>query len=60
MLALAFFGPFNERWSGLTEMNRFETVGAAVLVAFIVWMGVWPAPFVDRISVSVLSLPGIS
>ena len=59
LLALAFFGPFNERWSGLKEMNGYEKLAGATLVLFILFMGLWPAPFVDRISSTVLSLPGV-
>ena len=53
MLAMAFFGPFNERWAGLKEMRLGEQFGGALLIVFIVFMGVWPAPFIDRISESV-------
>lgn len=53
MLAMAFFGPFNERWAGMKEMRLGEQFGGALLIAFIVFMGVWPAPFIDRISESV-------
>ncbi len=53
MLAMAFFGPFNERWAGLKEMRPGEQFGGALLIAFIVFMGVWPAPFIDRISETV-------
>ena len=53
MLAMVFFGPFNERWAGLKEMRRGEQFGGALLIAFIVFLGVWPAPFIDRISESV-------
>jgi len=60
MLAMAFFGPFNENWAHLKEMRLLEQVGGAILIGFIVFMGVWPDPFVDRISQSVLALPGIS
>lgn len=59
LLALAFFGPFNERWSHLREMNRWETVAGALLVFFLFLMGLWPAPFVDRIRDTVLALPGV-
>jgi NADH-quinone oxidoreductase subunit M len=59
MLALAFFGPPNERWGGLTEMSRFEQAGGALLIAFIVLMGVFPSIFVERISESVLLIPGV-
>ncbi|MDP3947073.1 MAG: NADH-quinone oxidoreductase subunit M, partial [bacterium] len=61
MLALSFFGKFNEeRWGGLKEMTVFETAGGALLIVFILFMGLWPAPFVDRISDTVVNhLPGI-
>ncbi len=60
MLAIAFFGPENERWAGLTEMTRLEQVGGAILISFILLMGVFPSPFVDRISESVQLIPGVS
>ena len=61
MLALSFFGQFNEaRWGGLKEMNRFEMAGGALLIVFILFMGLWPDPFVDRISPTVVNfLPGV-
>lgn len=59
MLAMAFFGPFNERWSHLTEMTRWEQAAGAVLIFFLLFMGLWPAPFIDRISDSVLTLAAI-
>jgi NADH-quinone oxidoreductase subunit M len=59
MLALAFFGPPNERWKDLKEMTHWELAGGAVLIAFILLMGVFPAPFVDRIAESVVLIPGV-
>ncbi|MEX1254835.1 MAG: NADH-quinone oxidoreductase subunit M [Dehalococcoidia bacterium] len=59
MLALAFFGPPNERWADLKEMTTLETVGGAILIAFMLLMGVFPSPFVDRIAESVLQIPGV-
>jgi NADH-quinone oxidoreductase subunit M len=59
MLALAFFGPVNERWADLKEMTHFEMAAGALLIAFILFMGVFPSPFIDRISESVLHLPGV-
>lgn len=50
MLAMAFFGPFNERWAHLREMRLGEQFGGALLIFFIAFMGIWPAPFIDRIS----------
>ena len=54
LLALAFFGTFNEeRWGNLKEITRFEFAGASLLVVFILFMGLWPASFVDKISPTV-------
>jgi NADH-quinone oxidoreductase subunit M len=56
LLALAFFGSFNEsRWGFLKEMNKFEMAGGALLIVFILFMGLWPSPFVDRISPTVVN-----
>jgi NADH-quinone oxidoreductase subunit M len=59
MLAMAFFGPFNERWSGITDMRPTEVMGATLLVTMILFMGLWPDPFVDRISSTIEGFPGI-
>ena len=61
LLALSFFGQFNEeRWGSLKDMTRYEAAGGALLIVFIVFMGLWPDPFVDRISDTVVNhLPGI-
>jgi NADH-quinone oxidoreductase subunit M len=60
MLARAYFGPFNERWAFLKEMRPGEQFGGAVLVFFLVLVGMWPFPFIERISASVKNLPGIT
>lgn len=59
MLAQAYFGPLNERWASLKEMRPGEQVAGALLIAFIILMGVWPALFVDRITASVEQIAGI-
>jgi NADH-quinone oxidoreductase subunit M len=59
MLALAFFGPFNERWANLREMQRTEQFAGAFLICFLLLMGVFPSLFIDRISETVLRLPGV-
>jgi NADH-quinone oxidoreductase subunit M len=60
MMAMAFFGPFNERWNELKEMTYFERATAALLLSFLLFMGLWPAPFIDRIQDSVRALPGVT
>ncbi|MCH8814103.1 MAG: NADH-quinone oxidoreductase subunit M [Chloroflexi bacterium] len=59
MLALAYFGPLNEKWEGLKEMRIGEQVAAATLISFLLFMGLWPAPFVDRISDTVSAIQAI-
>jgi NADH-quinone oxidoreductase subunit M len=59
MIARAYFGPLNERWESLKEMRIGEQVAASLLIAGILFMGLWPAPFVDRISDTVQTIPGI-
>jgi NADH-quinone oxidoreductase subunit M len=61
MFSTAFFGEFNPRWSGLREMNWSERAGAAVLAASIVFLGLWPAPWINRIAPTILeSIPGVT
>ena len=60
MLARAYFGPLNEQWENLKEMRLGEQFAAALLIAFLLFMGLWPTPFIDRISDSVRNIPGIT
>lgn len=60
MYALVFFGQFNPRWSGLRDLQKTELFAGAVLAAAILFMGVYPKPFTDRITPSVRALPGVT
>ncbi|HEV8575009.1 MAG TPA: proton-conducting transporter membrane subunit, partial [Dehalococcoidia bacterium] len=60
MLALAYFGPLNDKWESLREMRLGEQFAAAMLITFLLFMGLAPWPFVDRISETVSRLPGIT
>jgi NADH-quinone oxidoreductase subunit M len=60
MFATVFFGPFNPRWSDLKDITPLERLSGAMLIASIVVMGVWWAPFTDRIGATVVLLPGVS
>ena len=52
-------GPFNTKWEDLRDLRPYEALAGVTLVASIVAMGVWPGPFVDRISSSVSELPEV-
>ncbi len=56
MLARAYFGPLNEKWEELREMRPGEQFAAALLIAFLLFMGLAPWPFVDRITDSVKNI----
>ena len=55
LLAKVFFGPFDEQWEGLLDggrlkdATRLEAVPAAILVAFLVVVGLYPRPWIDMI-----------
>ena len=56
LLATAFFGPLNPRWATLKDLSVRETVAGCALIGSILMMGIWPAPFIDRIVPTVESI----
>jgi NADH-quinone oxidoreductase subunit M len=60
MFATVFFGPFNPRWSSLHDLTPMEFMAGGTLILSIVVMGVWWAPFIDRVSATVIQLPGVT
>ncbi len=54
MLQRVLFGPALERWDGLTDAHQWwERVPMVAMVAVILFIGIWPAFFVDMISKAV-------
>lgn len=47
-----FMGPFNKRYKDLPEINSREVFTLAPLAAIVVLLGIYPAPVLDLISVS--------
>ncbi len=60
MFGQVFFGPLNPRWADLKDLTPLERLSGGMLIAAIVIMGVWWAPFTDRIGQSVTLLPGVT
>ena len=59
MFGMVFFGPFNPRWKDLRDLRPVEIAAGLMLIASIVMMGVWWAPFTDRIGTTVAAIPGV-
>ena len=60
MFSVVFFGPLNPRWSGLKEMTLLERVSGGLLIASMLAMGLYWAPFTDRIAATVTLIPGVT
>jgi NADH-quinone oxidoreductase subunit M len=60
MMGMSMFGPVDDKWGELKEMTYLERGTAVLLLSFMLFMGLWPAPFIDRISETVRGLPGVS
>ncbi|RLT27849.1 MAG: NADH-quinone oxidoreductase subunit M [Chloroflexi bacterium] len=61
MMSQMFFGEFNTRWDMLRDVTWAERAGATVLVLSILAMGLWPSPWVQRISTTLAqTIPGVS
>jgi NADH-quinone oxidoreductase subunit M len=50
LLAKVFFGPLDPRWEHLTDATRLEGFSMAILVAFLLVVGLWPRPWMDMIN----------
>ena len=59
LFATVWFGPFNVRWSGLKDLTALEAGAGGLLILSMVAMGVYWAPFIDRISATVTGFQGV-
>jgi len=59
MLHRILFGAFNEALGHVHDLPRNELFAYAVLCALIVWVGVYPAPFLGIIQAPGLALAGV-
>ena len=56
LLARAFFGPIDPKWEHLGDASRLEMGAAGILVVTLLFVGVWPMPFMDVINSGVTDL----
>jgi len=59
VLQRVFLGTLPEKWQGLTDMNGRETFMLATLAVIVIFLGIYPAPMLDLMNVSMSSLAGI-
>ena len=50
MFGMVFFGPFNPKWKDLRDLRPLEMVAGGTLIASMLVMGLWWAPFTDRVA----------
>ena len=56
MMQKVCFGPLNEKWKGLTDMNLREIGIIVVLMFFMFWIGLYPGPMLNASNKAVLQL----
>jgi len=56
MMQKVCFGPLNKKWQGLTDMSGREIFIGAVLLLFMVGIGVYPAPLINASNTAVIGL----
>jgi NADH-quinone oxidoreductase subunit M len=60
MWAMSMFGPQDTHFPDLKELTYLERATGVLMVSFMLFLGLWPAPFIDRIQETVRNLPGVS
>ncbi len=56
LLGKVFFGPISPQWQHLTDATRLEGFSMAILVVFLVGVGLYPRPWMDLINSGVAPL----
>jgi NADH-quinone oxidoreductase subunit M len=53
MVERVFFGPVSEENSGLKDLMSREWLAIVPMIVMMVWLGIYPKPFLDKIEPSV-------
>jgi NADH-quinone oxidoreductase subunit M len=56
LIGRVFFGPLDERWRDVTDMNRREGFAAGILALVLILFGVFPLPLLRIINSGVDTL----
>lgn len=56
LVARVFFGPLNKQWDHIPDMSKREIVAASILAVPIVFIGVYPQPFLQVIDSGITEL----
>ena len=56
LLVKVFFGPLDEKWQNQTDATKLEGFSAAVLVGFVLLVGLFPFPFIRVINTGVAEI----
>ena len=56
MMQTVCFGPLNQKWTGLPDMTGREIFIGAVLMFFMFWIGIYPAPLINVSNAAAMQL----
>jgi NADH-quinone oxidoreductase subunit M len=56
MLQRILLGPFNEKWAGLTEINKRELITLVPLIILTILLGIFPALLLNIINPTMTAL----
>jgi NADH-quinone oxidoreductase subunit M len=59
MLQRVFLGPLNQKYANILDINARELATVIPLAAIVIFIGVYPAPFINMVKTSLITLIGM-
>ncbi len=59
MLQRVFLGPLNQKYANIPDINARELATVIPLAAIVIFIGVYPAPFINMVKTSLITLIGM-
>ena len=59
MLEKVFWGPFNEKWASLTDMDARELCAIVPLAVLTILLGIYPKPALDLMNATLVHMAGL-